>query len=177
MKEDKLKQFIKAHKEEFDTDFHSEHLWNKIQNDMDAKETKVFSLQRYLPYAVAIALLFLSLFFFMNDQNSNLVEAEVRDVQNALAADFGEVETYYTMQVNDKLRNLNQYDVDPELFEEINDLKSEFEQLKVEMGYGADPGIVLEAMVENYRLRLEILESLLQAFEESKQEDNEFIEQ
>ncbi|MEM7160998.1 MAG: hypothetical protein AAF487_01030 [Bacteroidota bacterium] len=177
MKEDKLKNFIDSNKEEFDVEFPSENLWNKIESDLDQKEVKVFSIRPYLPYAAAGIMIFLSVFFFLNKDNKNLAEDPVQSAQDNLVEDFGEVENYYSMQVNDKLRNLNEYDVDPELLEEINDLKSEFEELKVEMGYGADPGIVLEAMVENYRLRLEILESLLHAFEESKQEDNEIIEQ
>ncbi len=182
MEEDKLKDFIDQNKEGFESEFPSENLWNRIENELDGeKETRVISLHRFLPYAAAAAMVILSLFFFFQS-NDDLVLSDasndVEDIQNEMVSDFGEVEGYYMMQVNDKLKNLQNYDVDPELLEEVNDLKQEFEDLKIEMGLGADPGVVLEAMIENYRLRLEILEDLLTVFENSKRKniDNEIIQ-
>lgn len=179
MKEDKLKDFIGQNKEGFESELPSSDLWQKIENELDGKtETRVISFHRFLPYVAAAAVLILGLFFFFNSNDKPILAEDVDTIQNELVSDFGEVEGYYTMQVNDKLKNLQNYDVDPELLEEVNDLKQEFEELKMEMGLGADPGIVLEAMIENYRLRLDILEDLLMAFETSKQKNdyNEVIQ-
>jgi len=179
MKEDKLKDFISDNKEGFESEFPSDNLWQKIENELEGrKETKIISFQRFLPYVAAAAVVILGMFFFLNSDGEQIIADQTEDIQNNLVADFGEVEGYYMVQVNDRLKSLKSYDVDPELLEEVDDLKQEFEELKIEMGLGADPGMVLEAMIENYRLRLEILEDLSRAFEASKQkrEEHEIIQ-
>jgi len=175
MKEDRLKKFIDEHKEQFEFEFKVGSMWDNIEANLDQNETRVFRLQRFLPYAAAGVILLLSLVFIFQD-DTKIVEEELNEIQEDLQTDFGEVEAYYVSQVNDKLRDLEKYNVDDELLEEIHLLKKEFDALKIEMGYGADPAIILEAMIENYRLRIEILEDLLGAFDKTKKKENEILQ-
>ena len=47
-------------------------------------------------------------------------------------------------------------------------MKLEFELLKEEMGQSADPMMVIEAMIQNYQLRLELLKSILEQVENER---------
>lgn len=175
MTKDKLKSFIDAHKEEFDSELPRVDLWDDIEKELDAPPD-VISMWRFVPYAAAVALLIsIGLFFFNQSSIENTAE-------NTLNEDFGlsgfseelhEVEQYYLVQVNDRLQDLAKYEVDEELLTEVNELKKEFDELKLEMGVGADPTKVIEAMIDNYRLRLSLLEDLLEAMERAEQFNNE----
>ena len=173
MKKDKLKYFIEEHREEFDVETPSADLWDRIEQQMDGHESKkVFSIKRYIPYAAA-AVILVAAFVFINTQKTKEILSDknsgIEQIQNDLVPDFGEVENYYVIQVNDRLNDLKQYEIDPDFLDEVSDLKEEFDELKLEMGVGADPGVVLEAMIDNYRLRLELLEDLLNAMKRTQQ--------
>ena len=170
MKKDRLKEYIKEHREELDSEFPSEGIWDKIERRLDQDEKpKVFSIQRFIPYAVAAIILVGAIFLWPSNDPKIVIED--------FTSDFSEVENYYLVQVNDKLNDLEKYEIDPDLMEEVSDLKKEFDELKLEMGVGADPGVVIEAMIENYRLRLELLEDLLSAMErpQRKNTKNEIL--
>jgi len=72
-------------------------------------------------------------------------------------------------EVAEKQSQLSNYNVDEELLEEVELLNEEFEQLKIEMGQSADPMKVVEAMISNYQLRIEILQSILEEIERERE--------
>ncbi|NNK79889.1 MAG: hypothetical protein HKO93_00200, partial [Flavobacteriales bacterium] len=84
---------------------------------------------------------------------------------SAFGEELAEVDRYYAIQVGQRMERLSAYDVDEGLMEEMNFLNEEFESLKEEMGEGIDDTKVVEALIENYRLRLQLLEDLLEAVE------------
>ena len=59
---------------------------------------------------------------------------------------------------------------DEDLMEEMSELAAEFEGLKLEMGERKNDAMIVEAMIENYRLRLSFLEDLLKALEPQSDE-------
>jgi hypothetical protein len=63
------------------------------------------------------------------------------------------------------MNELSKYPVDADLKEEMDLLTEEFELLSSEMGQGLDDSKVVEAMIDNYRLRLDLLEDLLKALD------------
>lgn len=167
MNNDKLKSFIDANKLQFDSEEPSKELWNDIANGLGEKP-KIFSFWKVLPYAATIALLVsIGVFFINQGTESRLASKSVKDDfgLSGFSDELQEVEQYYIVQVNEKLEDLERFDVDEELLSEVNMLKTEFDDLKVEMGVGADPMKVIEAMIDNYRLRLVLLEDLLEAME------------
>ena len=52
----------------------------------------------------------------------------------------------------------------------MDELDNEYEQLKVEMQNNLDNELVLEAIVNNYRKRIELMENLLEQIDASKKE-------
>jgi len=172
---DELKKYLNDNRSEFESDGPSENLWAKIDQDLRPAEKNKFSFGAWKVAASVAILLGLGYLFLNNPNPGNsdpeLVENNEREgvnVMSDISKDLEEVETYYSMQVNDKMSQLQDYEIDEELVSEVDELKKEFEELKKEMGVGADQSIVVEAMINNYRLRLMLLEDLLMAVGDNK---------
>ncbi|WP_276166863.1 hypothetical protein [Zobellia alginiliquefaciens] len=56
----------------------------------------------------------------------------------------------------------------------MDELDAEYEQLKLEMRNNLDNELVLEAIVSNYRKRIELIENLLHQLNESKLKDEDY---
>ena len=168
MKEDKWKHFIDDHKSEFDTDAPSNDLWNKIDQGLEGKQKKsnnwIWMAAASIVLILTVALFNRQLFNQKNDSfNITSIPDTIQNVTVSLDKDNQEVEAYYANEINEKIIELKKYPEAQELLEEVEELKSEYDILKEEMGAGLDKSIILEAMIENYRLRLLILDDLLEA--------------
>ncbi len=134
--------------------------------------------------AASITALIAIVFFYRSDA---LVpglaknKAEQKETQNAftfLSEEMQEAQSFYANQVEDRMHRLSKYPVDADLKEEMDLLTGEFEILKSEMGQGLDDNKVVEAMIDNYRLRLDLLEDLLQALDtDSESKKQKFREE
>jgi hypothetical protein len=103
------------------------------------------------------------------EEKSNLAFSGMSD-------ELVEVEQYYVSEVQLKEQELSDFNIDDDLLEEIEVLKLEFDQLKEEMKNSADPMQVVEALINNYQLRLEILQNILDQMKKERmrelQKDN-----
>lgn len=177
MSEDKLRDFIQDLAGEFDDLDPTEGLWDKIVDNMP-KKTKMVSLNSAIAVAASVTVLICATFWFaLSEDEPKIVESPVQEVLQPISlADLGgemaEVEVFYVNEVNSLLSELQDYEVDEDILAELEFLKEEFESLKQEMGRGAHRQAVLEAMIDNYRLRLDILESLLEELKEDRYEHN-----
>lgn len=167
MNEDKLKDLIKTAREEFEQDGPREGLWDGIQDALhgDAQQHRHKPLIKWAIAAAVAAAVAISAWLLMKEHvapQQELFSTEALEPQY-LSEDLAEVDRYYASQVSEKTNELAKYEVDPELMEEVVILNEEFLVLKAEMGQGMDDNKVVEAMIENYRLRLSLLEDLMQA--------------
>lgn len=88
-----------------------------------------------------------------------------------------EAEAYYTAQINLRkeevlLLTTGLPDVQKEIDLEIVELDKVFEELKEDLKDNADNEEVIEAMIQNYRLKLDILEEMLSRLKESHEPQN-----
>jgi hypothetical protein len=88
------------------------------------------------------------------------------DQQPQLVRDLMEADLYYTSQINMKRDELftlagNQPEVMQDIDTELNDLDKVFQELKEDLNDNAANEEILEAMIQNYRLKLQILEDML----------------
>lgn len=178
MEKDKFKNFIQEHHDEFDMIEPSPELWNRIEGSTQKKGSG-FDSKTFLRIAA-------SLFFILGaawialqiaePTKDAIAEQEVIQENNSydyafsgLGDELAEVERFYVNEVAEKQSQLSNYNVDEELLEEVELLNEEFEQLKIEMGQSADPMKVVEAMISNYQLRIEILQSILEEIERERE--------
>ena len=71
------------------------------------------------------------------------------------------MKVFYVSEIEDKLNQVKELTDDNVAVQEIQLLKEEFDKLKLEVGDNVNDGEVIEAMIMNYRLRLNLLKEIL----------------
>lgn len=176
---DQLKDFIQDHREDFDTSMPSSTLWDKIEEEKNnvSPKKKIIKLNATW-YKVAAAILLASNLYFaflLTDKNEGQTavveqplneEIEVAE-SSSLYADFTAVELVYQSKVNSRVEELRLYqtkfpEINKEITSELNVLSTDFNELKKELDNEVMDEVIIQAMIENYQIRLQILEDILQ---------------
>lgn len=177
-----MKEFIQGNKSEFETDKPSSDLWNKIDQELsdntNERVVKMVPVKRMwkmvISSAAAVAIAFLT-FNTLNPGGSSLAS---EDIQKSGFSDVNQLESYYSSQVNDRMERLKIYNIDEDLLEEIAVLKEEFENLKSEAGKGLNQEEILDSMIDNYRLRVRLLEEIMREVQhKSEVKENKHVVQ
>lgn len=158
--EDRLKHWVSAQREEFEVyDLDLDAGWDNISGKID-KKTARRSIKKKMWYSIAAAILILIVAggilspSLVNNGNSvdsffsgNTELAEARD--------------YYTSEINYRLAAARELVDDQSVFEDIDELDRAFAELKSDLKDNADNEEVVIAMMENYQLKLKILDRIL----------------
>ncbi len=164
---DRLEDFVRDHHLEFDTFEPGEDLWEGIEKKIGDK--RKHSVKFYLSRAAAVAAIFIFSFgvqqFFMRPN------APAQAVPELM-----EAEQYYTGIINTKLQEVkpmlvNYPVLEEEMEHDLIELDSVYKGLKDDLKDNAANQEVLEAMVDNYRLRIDILEEMLHFLDKADQDD------
>lgn len=166
---DRLEKFIVENRTEFDKAVPSLKVWAAIDRELESPRKVRFRLMYTLRIAAAVAVLLFvgglgGVYFFQQDQPSiSLAE---------IAPEYGELEQFYNVQVNERLNELATYrQVDAvasdlrQLDQILNDLRKELQDAPA----GSEEQIV-QAMIKNYKIKLEILERVLEKVQSTNQE-------
>lgn len=86
-----------------------------------------------------------------------------------ISPELAEVEQFYSSQIQEKTNELQALQVNNQYLEDVEVLSEEMIALQKEVTTNRDNERVVEAMVENYRLRLELLENLLTEIKKEKE--------
>lgn len=185
MNEDHLKNFIGQNRDAFDSEKPSEDLWSRIEKDLPKNnvEAKTIELpsstwQTYV-WRVAAALLISIgsiLVYEWYDQEEIIVMSPANTIEapnsqeRSLNPELAEAEAYYSGKINNQLSELKKYTVSyPGLEEEVtldlDDLDQAFHELQVELDNDVANEEVIEAMIENYQIKTEILEDILEGLQ------------
>jgi len=180
MDKDNFKDFIQANKDQFDSIEPSPESWNKIEQRV-YKDKPLIRTTILLRVAASLFLILgaawigIQIVSISQDQvaveEAQSIEDSATYAFNGMSDELVEVEKFYVSEVNLKEEKLANYQVDKDLMEEVEKLKLEFDQLKEEMSTSADPMRVVEALINNYQLRLEILQSILDQLEKEKRKE------
>lgn len=171
---DPWKEFVSNNRSEFDSKNHSD-LWKNIESKLssnDIQKPKVIELSKVYRYAAAVVILFGVVFWQMNNYYSSSSKSNVQTANRMeqpthserapnYIAELEEVETYYTDEIQNRLEELSTIEDNNIVLKEIELLKNDFDALKEEMGDHVNDERVLRAMIKNYRLRLQLLNEVL----------------
>ena len=158
MKED-LRKYNKDHPSE--KDIYSEDydlLWEGINSKLDRHQQKE---RRKWVLRIAASILIIvaaGLVFFGPDQERGQV------------AEIIETESYYTEMIDAKMELIqsNRNRIDPVILEDLQALDQAMQELKEDLQDQAHNEEVIQAMVTNYKVKLEILEQILEQLNESE---------
>ncbi|WP_400073220.1 hypothetical protein [Zobellia russellii] len=151
-------------------------LWANIEAKLDPPKPKVVPLWKSPVFRVAATVLIIlgissliGITFLGSSANDNtFVSNELQDID----MHYQDLVSYQVQLVR---KNENLSDADKtEFLSFMDDLDKEYDQLKLEMQNNLDNELVLEAIVSNYRKRIELIENLLRQLNESKLNDDDY---
>jgi len=164
MKTNRLEEFIKANRDEFDYREPSPEVWNRIV--AKSKRGKHISIRKYIIRAAAVILIgaITSVVIWRSNIVTNNFAREINDPE---LQELMEAEAFYAHQVNSKLKEIRKcYYTFPELKDEVendlNELEDMYEVLKTDLQDNISNKSVIEAMIENNRYRLKLVNDVLE---------------
>lgn len=158
----KLEDFVKNHKDEFDTKLPSPDLWKKIESDLGAKKSiSIWKIAASIAAILVIAL-FSTVFIQMHSGKAPYY-ANISDPQ---LKELIETEAYYARQVSNQMKEINKcYQIHPELKNDIesdlNELNYMYNELVDDLNENIYNREVIEAMIQNNRIRLKMVDRVL----------------
>lgn len=147
-------------------------LWAKIESKLDDTKPKVIPLWKSPMLRIAASVLIilgLSVFSTMGD-----------DAQNGFASqELQDIDMHYKSLVSFQVQLVQDH---PKLSDEdkkeflsfMDELDEEYKLLKLEMEKNLDNGRILEAIVGNYKKRIELIENLLKQINDSKTNHDDY---
>jgi len=184
MQQDKLEKFIIENREEFDVFEPGTELWNRIQKP--APKVIRLNWKTILVRVAAVVVIFIASYFFHDMMqkgdksdvagNEQPLENEDQNKVNVLM----EAEMFYTSQINTAKEEIillsgNDKGLIDDLNVDMVELDKVFEELKNDLKDNSDNEEVIEAMIQNYRIKLQVLEDILLQLKKSNNAKNEKI--
>ncbi|NTW23570.1 MAG: hypothetical protein HGA37_02630 [Lentimicrobium sp.] len=177
MKKDKLEQFVQENAGGFNTLEPPAMAWEVIEKELPVAREQL--IKKLWPYAwkVAAAVLIFASAWMLNDYadlNGRKETAGQRreSAENPVLNELQDAEAYYTSQISSKQAELAAFASEhPEI---IEDLKKEFREmdkkkaaLKDDLEESNADEKVIEAIILSYRVKIEILDEMLQELRRS----------
>ena len=165
MKTDRLEDFVRANREEFDQYEPSDKVWEQISKSQKKSKTVKMSTWFNRIAAVIVIAVIVSVALF----KTGVFESDRLAIQNVdpELKELMEAEAYYAGQVNEKLIEIRKcYNTFPEIKEEVemdlNELQEMYNVLKIDLKENVSKRAVIEAMIENNRYRLKMVDQVLE---------------
>lgn len=177
---DNFEEYIKENKALFDVHkADKSKLWATIESGLNKPETKTIKLwSNPIVKVAATVVIALGLFSLIN---TIIVGGANKNSQNDLAMqELNDINSYYKGLVAYQVTLVNKSthlssEEKKEFLSFMDELDVEYELLKVELQKNVDSERVLEAIVINYKKRIELIENLLQQINRSKKLDNDDV--
>jgi len=173
---DNLEEYIRSHSAEFDLRDPDPALWKEIEKVISKK--KVIKWRFYLTRAAIVVLIFgasmvvQQLWLKRNTGALNHIKSASVEIP-----ELKEAEVYYSGLISEKLREVRPLIIqNPSLEKELNtdltQLDSIYVGLKTDLKDNIANDEVIEAMIQNYRLRISILEDMLSYLKSENKNDS-----
>ena len=180
MIKDRLEQYILNNRDEFDSLEPSEGIWSGIVEEKQRPKQKLITINQF-KWVVRIAaavLIFVGSYYFhdFRSQQQQLSQTNASSNEGSqLYNNLLEAEYYYTAQIGVETEKLYQLTVGnstvrEEIQNELKELDKEFRLLKEDLKDNADNEEIIAAMIQNYRLKLSILQDMMFQLQEVKKE-------
>ena len=162
MDQDHLEKFIAKQRKGFEDKEPSTDLWQNISKELPASQKKLWRNVKLMGIAASVMLLLFA--GFRMGQQSNV---------QSYALELQELEKYYSKQIGDRMTQLANFGGDENLEEDLDQLDDVFNELKEELihsKYGNNEKLV-NAMIENYKTKINVLETVLEKLNNNKEEN------
>ncbi|MCG8306741.1 MAG: hypothetical protein MI975_05060 [Cytophagales bacterium] len=174
---DELKIFTGKHREQFELyTLDLDDAWQGIEEKLDAINKRSIHVSWWgmaKVAAVVLCTLTIGFGFYLNNQRMSRNENGI-SLHN-ISSELADTEAYYSSQIREKMEliELQSGEVDPEVLGALEILDDDYKSLKKDLNDYADSEEVINAMIEHYRLKLSMLEKILEEIQKNK--DNEEV--
>lgn len=181
----RLEQFMREHRDEFDSEAPAPQVWSQLEQELMPKKnkSKVFPMTvlRWSAAAAILVLAGLGVFHLFNGNSGSTQPPVVKNEGDMLLKDINPTyakEVYhFTQLIELKQNELKKIEKDnPDLYKkflgDITKLDSSYNVLKSELPTNANREQLLEAMIQNLRLQTELLNQQLQIIQQINQSKN-----
>lgn len=173
---DKFEKYIKQNRSKFDEhQADTSKMWRAISSELDKPKTKIIPLWRSSVFNIAASIVLV--FGIVSVINLN-VGIGISPTDNIASKELQGIDMYYQKMVQTQVKlvqnntSLSKKDKE-EFLNFMDELDEEYKILKFDLGDNIDNELVLEAIVNNYKKRIELIENLLEQINDSKTETNE----
>ena len=159
----RLEDFVLENRDDFDSKLPSPDLWDRIENELEKKKPRTFKLWQWSAAIAAILVIALVSTFMLRqggnmDSYANIADTELKELL--------ETEAYYSSQVSGKMNEIQKcYNIYPELKMDIendlNELDIMYMDLRNDLNDNMYNREVIEAMIQNNRVRLKMVNRVL----------------
>jgi hypothetical protein len=173
---DRLEKFITENREDFNDAEPNPLMWLNIEKKLDSgKKSKVKKLYRITAIAASIIIV-LGVGMLIGLNMQQVSDSELL-AQNEQYQEFQQAERYFQKQVNVKLDLLQEHPDKQEVKDDLSQLDAVYNELKAELlnSPNKDNSVIIQAMIENYQLRINLLERILTNINEKSQYHEENI--
>lgn len=156
--QDNFKNYVEQVRDDFELyPFDSDREWSKISKKIDPNRNRR-DPWRIGGIAACFAAIIGCTIFFMNPTSP--VNGEI-----------AELERFYGSEINHKITLIKGKIKDDRILNDVVEMDVAFSELKADLKDNVDNEEVIAAMMENYRLKLQILEEILSELEKENSEE------
>jgi predicted transcriptional regulator len=160
----KLEDFVRERRDEFDSKLPSLDLWDKIESNLEKKNTPKISFWKVSVAVAAVLVIALVSTFFIESQDTGYFKYS--NISDPEIVELLETEAFYASKVSNQLKQINKcYEIYPDLKYDIesdlNELDNMYKELKNDLNDNLLNREVIEAMIQNNRIRLEMVDRVL----------------
>lgn len=169
METNDLKEFIGVNRDAFEVYDYPNEDWQTIAEKLDQEEKQNKSVVIPLKFIWRAAAVFLIVFggvFY-----TSWVNWKNQSLEFMMSTELQEAEYYYGDLIATKVAHISQLDqnAEQEVFRNMEALDLAFNELKSDLKDNADNEEVIHAMIDNYKIKLQILEQIITQLEERKE--------
>ena len=170
---DNLEDFVREHRAAFDDAMPPLKVWSKIDKKLEEKpptrKISVISIIRNVAAVFALMAIGALMAMYLMGTQAQIEEKSIA----VLNPDYEEIEAYYKSQISKKVALLSHFKYDPSIEEDLEQLDDFLQELKIalrEAPKGKEEQII-NAMINNYKTRMEILERVLNQIQTKNQKN------
>jgi hypothetical protein len=179
MKRDRLEQFIAENRDQFDISDPGDRVWNSI-NGRIRKGLRLPSFKTIIKWAAVIIITFGASFLLQEilHRDNMLTNRKDKKELNVEIPELQEAEIYYTNMVDEKILEIqpllkDQPELGYALKSDLAELDSIYTELQKDLKDNIANDKVVEAMIQNYRLKLQILEDFKEHLQGNSNDEND----
>ena len=174
---DELKKYTEQHRPSFESyKLDLDEAWSGIDSrlsDLDAKSHN-FPWNRLMKVAaIFLVIMTVAFGYYLNSQRLELDKNGI--ALHNISSELADTEAFYANQIAEKIKliEVSVGNIDPQISTQLEILDEDYQSLKEDLRDDADSEEVINAMIEYYRLKLGMLEKILDEIQKNDTKDHE----